>query len=330
MTKKVRLIVISVLLAVVVAVGVLIGVLSVPKYTVTFYTDGGSEVSPITVRKGSKIEQPTSPVKENYSFDGWYTDSDFRNYWMFRSNVVTGNITLYAKWKVAYSLNLSYTSNSDGKSFAVSKGSVSDKDVVIPSKINGMPVTSLAQKAFYNGSFTSIQIPQSVTSIGKDSFNLCVNLTRMVIPDSVEKLGSYAFSGCRELVSVELSDKIKTLESMTFSDCAKLTSVKLPAALEKVGTYAFSDCASLVEIALPAGVVSVGAWAFDGCEKLESITLGGSVTSLGVEMLQGCASLKRIVFQGTLEQWNAVGKNSNWKGDCPVGTVVCSDGQAAI
>lgn len=331
MTRKTKLIIISVLLAVAIIAGILIGILSVPRYSVAFNTDGGSAVETLIVSKGSKITAPETPVKENYAFDGWYKDRDFMEYWIFRSDVVTSNITLYAKWKIAYSLNLAYETNSDGKSFSVSKGSATDKDIIIPSKINGLPVTALSQRAFYNGySFTSVQIPQSVTSIGKDSFNMCVNLTRLVIPDSVQTLGSYAFSGCSELTSVVLSDKLQSLETMTFADCVKLENVNLPASLTKIGTYVFLNCKSLQQLTLPASVTSVGAWAFKGCEKLESITIGKKVVTLGVEMLDGCSSLKQIIFNGTTEEWNAVDKHSDWKGNCLVNTVVCSNGQVSI
>ena len=65
--------------------------------TVTFETNGGSEVKAQTVDYGTAVTAPTAPEKEGYVFDGWYTDSALTNAYDF-SAVVTKNITLYAKW----------------------------------------------------------------------------------------------------------------------------------------------------------------------------------------------------------------------------------------
>jgi len=64
-------------------------------YTVTFDSDGGSEVPAKTVDIGEAVEVPTAPTKSGYVFDGWYTaDDQAYNF----ATPVTGNITLYAKW----------------------------------------------------------------------------------------------------------------------------------------------------------------------------------------------------------------------------------------
>ena len=66
-------------------------------YTVTFNSDGGSEVAPATVEEGEKVTKPTDPTKTGYTFDGWYlgeTAFDFENV------AITTNVTLTAKWNV--------------------------------------------------------------------------------------------------------------------------------------------------------------------------------------------------------------------------------------
>jgi uncharacterized repeat protein (TIGR02543 family) len=68
-------------------------------YTVTFDSQDGSAVAPITnVPHGTTITAPTEPTKDDYEFDGWYTCGDFITAWNFASDTVTGSITLYAKW----------------------------------------------------------------------------------------------------------------------------------------------------------------------------------------------------------------------------------------
>ena len=69
-------------------------------YTVTFNSNGGSEVAAQTVAEGDKAVEPQpAPPREGYYFGGWYTDKpEFTNKWNFDTDVVTANITLYAKW----------------------------------------------------------------------------------------------------------------------------------------------------------------------------------------------------------------------------------------
>ena len=71
---------------------------SAQKYTVTFQTNGGSSINPITAEKGKTITAPPSPIKTGYSFDGWYSDQNLVNIYDFEQPI-TQNITLYARWK---------------------------------------------------------------------------------------------------------------------------------------------------------------------------------------------------------------------------------------
>lgn len=66
-------------------------------YVVTFDSQGGSFVESASVKHGDMVTKPTDPSKENYRFDGWYTDSECTEAYSFNSPV-TDDITLYAKW----------------------------------------------------------------------------------------------------------------------------------------------------------------------------------------------------------------------------------------
>lgn len=66
-------------------------------YTVSFNTNGGSAVESQKVKSGGKLEQPKTPVKNGYIFDGWYTDKEFKSPYGFDLRV-TKSFTLYAKW----------------------------------------------------------------------------------------------------------------------------------------------------------------------------------------------------------------------------------------
>ena len=66
-------------------------------YTVTFDTKGGNDIAPVTVNAGEKVATPTTPVRDGFTFDGWYVDDTYAIKYNFEDSV-TNNITLYAKW----------------------------------------------------------------------------------------------------------------------------------------------------------------------------------------------------------------------------------------
>ena len=71
--------------------------------TVTFDSDGGSAVEPQSVPQGQQVQRPADPVKEGYTFIGWYDKNDLDNKyynmpeWNFRYSV-TGDMVLVAQW----------------------------------------------------------------------------------------------------------------------------------------------------------------------------------------------------------------------------------------
>lgn len=69
--------------------------------TVTFDTDGGTEIAPITTIMDS-ITLPTKPKKEGYEFGGWYKDKEFSQ--PFDGTGIYGNMTVYVKWNKIYTI----------------------------------------------------------------------------------------------------------------------------------------------------------------------------------------------------------------------------------
>ena len=69
-------------------------------YTVSFSTNGGGPIASQSVASGGKVTEPTAPVREGYTFAGWFTDAALTSAYDFNLTV-TSAITLYAKWTVA-------------------------------------------------------------------------------------------------------------------------------------------------------------------------------------------------------------------------------------
>ena len=105
-----------------------------PTYTVTFNSQGGSEVSEITgIAYNATITLPTDPTKEGYTFDGWYKDSDCTDDWIFATDKVTANVTLYAQWISSLDYYVSKAGN-DGNN-----GSVLNPWLTIQHALNNTP-----------------------------------------------------------------------------------------------------------------------------------------------------------------------------------------------
>ncbi|WP_274364705.1 leucine-rich repeat protein [Paenibacillus thermotolerans] len=69
-------------------------------YRVAFDTGGGTNISDQTVAYGQLAIEPPAPLRVNYDFEGWYTDSGYtRRPWDFANDTVLETMTLYAKWK---------------------------------------------------------------------------------------------------------------------------------------------------------------------------------------------------------------------------------------
>ena len=68
-------------------------------HTVSFDSDGGSEVAPQTVEEGVTATRPADPTKTDYTFGGWFKEDTLTTEWDFDNDKVMEDITLYAKWE---------------------------------------------------------------------------------------------------------------------------------------------------------------------------------------------------------------------------------------
>ncbi len=153
-------------------------------------------------------------------------------------------------------------------------------------------VTSIGDYAFYGCSnMTSVTIGNSVTSIGESAFELCHGLTSINIPNSVTNIGKSAFENCTGLTSINIANGVTSIGESVFSGCTGLTSMTLPNSVTSIGASAFYKCSGLNSATIPNSVTSVGDNAFMNCSGLTSVTIGNSVTSIGSSVFYGCSGL---------------------------------------
>ena len=127
----------------------------------------------------------------------------------------------------------------------------SDTVVVIPSKINGVPVETIGNTAFQNSAVTSVTIPDSVTAIYSGAFANCSQLTNISIPNSVTFIGFSTFEHCTSLKSITLPSSLSSISEALFFGCSQLTTIHIPVSVTSIGNNAFADCPSLMTVTYP-------------------------------------------------------------------------------
>lgn len=106
-----------------------------PKYlmhTVTFDTNGGSQIAPLEVRHGHTISKPRNPSKSGYIPTEWKYHSD---YWDFETDMVLEDITLKVDWNiVTYTISYDFNGGQSSEHFETSYTVESEFDIPRPTK----------------------------------------------------------------------------------------------------------------------------------------------------------------------------------------------------
>jgi hypothetical protein len=200
---------------------------------------------------------------------------------------------------------VAYSTNADGSVYAYSTnadGSVTILDyggppwaVTIPTNINGLPVTSIGDAAFFeNGSLTSFTIGNSVTSLGDDIFTYCENLTNVTIGNSVTNIGDFDFEYCSNLTSVTIGNSVTSVGGEAFQYCRGLTSITIPNSVTNIGNSAFYFCTALTNVTIGTNVTSIEDYAFDGTSLIR-LTIPNSVTSIGYMTFEDISVAQLII-----------------------------------
>ena len=164
--------------------------------------------------------------------------------------------------------------------------------------------------AFSRCTSATINIPNSVTSIGNSAFggvphliyNAPIPLTSslgggyqtLVIGESVPFIGDYICSGNSSLTSVSIN--CPSTGYYAFNGCYNITSIVIPDSVTSIGIESFQGCTKLASITFGKNITSIGYKAFSGCKSLTSITLPNNLTTIADSVFYGCSLLVSITI----------------------------------
>ncbi len=208
------------------------------------------------------------------------------------------------------------------------------EQLIFPSEINGLPVTSIGNGAIWGlpklesailpegitkigenafkqcGNLKSVILPNSLTIIDEFAFSICKNLTEITIPANVTNIGMYAFCECSSLTEINIPNGVTSIEDSVFANCSSLTKINIPDSVTSIGSNAFENCSSLTEITIPNSVTKIGNSVFAN-SGLTSITIPESVTYINYRAFKNCSNLTEITIPNSVTKiGNSVFANS--------------------
>lgn len=162
-----------------------------------------------------------------------------------------------------------------------------DTEIVIPSLINGMPVTSIGENSFH-GNDRSYYHPNSVNNN---------NIQKVVIPSSVKTVGAEAFTFIENLTEVVLNEGLEKIDDFAFADCPLLTEINLPESFTDFFFTAFENT-GIKEIVFGANVTNLRLYDFEESVLEKIICNAENVYIEEINLTVRDTALEEIVFNG--------------------------------
>lgn len=202
--------------------------------------------------------------------------------------------------------DLTYTVNENGSEVTVTGYTGAEVVVVLPDRIEGLPVTAIGEGAFEGmGSLRAMYIPDSVTVVGFGALKGCKSMTTLRTP--VVSVTAHPYFGALfgalsyevnaaevpdTLTTVIMGGSLETIPAYSFYDCNSITCIELPETVKSIEKFAFWGCTSLAYADLSeTALTSIGDRAFTNCAALLRLDLPASVTAIGEAVVEGCGSL---------------------------------------
>lgn len=153
-------------------------------------------------------------------------------------------------------------------------------------------------------------MPDSVRTIGRNSFWNCKRIRRIVLGRNLRQIGYNPFANCSNLAIESNSPRYSVVDSILYdsgirevvccTDLRARSPVALPGTVENIGRNSFAGCVSLEEVSIPDSVKTISRGAFSHCESLKEVRVPDSVEVIEKWAFSYCYSLERIsISRGT-------------------------------
>jgi hypothetical protein len=218
-----------------------------------------------------------------------------------------------AAFPTAAEVSGDYTYETNNGQATITQYNGTETDVVIPSALDGFPVTGIDNSAFSNKeAVAKITIPDGVTRIGEWAFE-GTGIASIDLPESLAWIGDMAFFDCKSLQAIaipETNGAYVSLDGVLYSRDMNMTkliaypagraadSYQIPSGVKIIAGGAFAH-SSLTKIIIPEGVERIGINAFNSCMGLKRLDLPASLKSDGLTLgfyvcIGGCEALEGI------------------------------------
>ena len=303
-------------------------------FTVSFDTQGGSNIAEITVGNGQVIGEVALPTKQCARFIGFALDAGGERMWNLQTDTVSADITLYAIWEDTHTWGewetlTEPTCTAEGAHKHICEACGKEETESI-SKIEHDFTTweydenyhwkicsrcgAISEKTAHvydtdgkcECGATEIT-PESeftFTDLGNNTWSVdgySGSDSAIVIPSrynggKVISIGYEAFAYCRGLTSVTIPDSVTSIEDRAFYNCSGLTSITIGEGVTYIGEHAFLGCSGLTSVTIPDSVISIGDSVFCNCSGLTSINIPDGVTSIGDSAFEDCTGLTSVTI----------------------------------
>ena len=171
------------------------------------------------------------------------------------------------------------------------------------------PLTGAFTQTFLkqNNDLLTIELPDTITSIGERVFDKCKKLEKVKFPSGLQSVGAKAFNECNSLKEIKLPDSVNVINEGAFRRCYALKEVVIPENVTELNVEndysgTFQDCTSLETVILPSGLKRISKDVFDNCQSLKSIYITKNVNyvhnsahELERPAFNACSGLREIV-----------------------------------
>ncbi len=173
-------------------------------------------------------------------------------------------------------------------------------DVVIPEKLDGMPVVELAASIFEGREdITSVKLPDSLEIIGDGAFSGCSALVGVDFGKSVWSIGLDAFYGT-PWFDAQTGEFVTVGDGVLIKYNGSSPHVKIPDGVRHIAGGAFA--ARQMKSVTLGSVLTVGKEAFVACNKVIRVDLGDSLVLIGESAFQNCVMLAETIVPRTLSK----------------------------